>query len=58
MLRLSQVSTYWLEDACPQVSISGAWLRDFGFDVGGRVVVEVSQGQIIIRPVDAEDEGV
>ncbi len=55
MVRISEVSTYWMEEGAPQVAVSGAWLRDFGFEVGGKVVVEVIKGQIIIKAVDSED---
>jgi hypothetical protein len=55
MVRISEVSTHWMEYGVPQVAVSGAWLRDFGFDVGGKVVVEVVKGQIIIKSVDSED---
>jgi hypothetical protein len=56
MVRLSSVSSYWMEDGAPSVSVSGSWLRDFGFESGKKVVVEVSQGEISIKLVDCEDE--
>ena len=55
MLRLSSVTSYWLDEA-PAVTVSAAWLRDFGFDIGCKVVVEVSQGVITIKPLDSEEE--
>ena len=35
----------------PVLTLSGAWLRRFGFDVGEQVRIEASPGQILIRPV-------
>jgi hypothetical protein len=36
--------------------VSAEWLKDFGFEVGCRVVIEVSQGVITIKKVDCENE--
>ena len=55
MVRICEVSRYWLEDGAPLVAVSGAWLKDFGFDIGVKVVVEVRSGEIVIKAVDAED---
>jgi hypothetical protein len=55
MVTLSSVRSHWLDDA-PSVTVSAEWLRDFGFEVGCRVVIEVSQGVITIKKVDSEDE--
>lgn len=35
----------------PLLTLSGAWLRRFGFDVGEQVRIEASPGQILLRPV-------
>ena len=56
MVCLSKVSTFWLEDKAPLVSVSGEWLKEFGFEVGTKVVIDVTQGQIVIKPVDVEDD--
>ena len=55
MVRLSEVSSSWLEEGTSQVIVGGTWLADFGFTTGVKVVIEVSKGQIVIRPVDGED---
>jgi hypothetical protein len=55
MVALSSIRSHWLDDA-PAVTVSAEWLRDFGFEVGCRVVIEVSQGVITIKKVDCEDE--
>ena len=54
MVCLSKVSTFWLEDKAPLVAVTGEWLKDFGFEVGTKLVVEVSQGQIVVKTVDME----
>ena len=51
MVRISEVSTFWM-DGEAQVSVSGDWLRQFGFDIGRKVVVDVTQGVITIKVVD------
>jgi hypothetical protein len=43
MVALSSIRSHWLDDA-PAVTVSADWLKDFGFEVGCRVVIEVSQG--------------
>lgn len=55
MVRLSEVSSSWLEGGTSQVVVGGSWLPQFGFAAGVKVVIEVSKGQIVIRPVDGED---
>ncbi len=55
MVRVSEVSTYWMEDDSPLVPVFGAWLKDFGFEAGTKVVIDVTQGQITIKVVDHED---
>ena len=55
MVALSSIKSHWLDDA-PAVTVAADWLRDFGFEVGCRVVIEVSQGVITIKKVDREDE--
>ncbi len=56
MVRLSEVSSSWLEEGTSQVVVGGSWLPQFGFTAGVKVVIEVSKGQIVIRPVDGEDK--
>ena len=55
MLRLSEVSTYWMEDDCPSVLVTGTWLKQFGFEIGKKIVVEVTEGQMVVKVVDCED---
>ena len=55
MVALSSIRSHWLDDA-PAVTVSAEWLKDFGFEVGCRVVIEVSLGVITIKKVDSEDE--
>ncbi len=55
MVRLSEVSYSWLEEGSPLVAVSGAWLKDFGFEEGRKVVIDICQGQIVIKTVDCED---
>ena len=54
MVCLSEVTTFWMEEGSPQVAVSGAWLKDFGFEVGKKVVIDICQGQIVIKAVDCE----
>jgi hypothetical protein len=53
MVALSSIRSHWLDDA-PAITVSGEWLAQFGFEVGYRVVIEVSHGIITIKPVDCE----
>ena len=55
MVALSSVVSHWL-DGSPAVTVSARWLLDFGFEIGSKVVVEVSKGIITIKKVDCEDE--
>ena len=55
MVALSSVISHWL-DGSPAVTVSAPWLLDFGFEIGSKVVVEVSKGTITIKKVDCEDE--
>ncbi len=55
MLRLSSVAPYWMDES-PSVTVSASWLKDYGFEIGKKVVVEVSQGVITIKPLDSEEE--
>ncbi len=55
MVRVGEVGRWWMEDGAATVSVSGSWLKDFGFEMGRKVVVEVTQGIIVIKLVDAED---
>ncbi len=56
MVALASVRAHWLDDA-PSVVVSAAWLKEFGFEIGSKVVIEVTQGVITIKPVDCEEEG-
>jgi hypothetical protein len=59
MVRLSEVSAFWMEEDSSSVVVSGAWLRNFGFEPGRKIVVDVTKGQIVIKLVEAVDcEGV
>jgi hypothetical protein len=55
MVGLSTVISHWLDDS-PAVTVSAPWLRDFGFEVGSKVVIEVSKGVISIKMLDSEEE--
>jgi len=55
MVALSSVKSHWLDDS-PAIVVSAEWLATFGFEVGCKVVIDVSQGIITIRPVDCEDD--
>lgn len=55
MVRLSTVSSSWLEEGTAQVVVGGSWLSQFGFTTGKQVVIDISMGQIVIRLVDGED---
>ena len=57
MVRLSEVSAFWMEDRSSSVVVSGSWLRNFGFEPGRKIMVDVSQGQIVIKLVEAVDCG-
>lgn len=56
MVRLAKASSYWMEDDSVEVAVRGSYLKQFGFDVGTRVVIEVTDGLITIKPVDGEDD--
>ncbi len=55
MVRLSEVSAFWMEDSSSSVVVSGSWLRSFGFEPGRKIMVDVSQGQIVIKLIEAVD---
>jgi hypothetical protein len=55
MVAISSIRSHWLDDA-PAVTVLAEWLKDFGFEVGCRVVIEVFQGVITIKAVDCEDD--
>ena len=54
MVILSYVDDYWLDDGS-EIKISGQYLREFGFEPSSKVVIDVTDKQIIIKPVDMED---
>jgi hypothetical protein len=39
----------------PMVTLRGAWLRRFGFEVGVHVRIEATPGQILLRPLWNDD---
>jgi len=55
MVRLSEVSAFWMEDSSSSVVVSGSWLRSFGFEPGRKIMIDVSKGQIVIKLVEAVD---
>ena len=55
MVALSSIRHHWLDDV-PSITISAGYLAEFGFTAGQKVVIEISQGVITIRPVDCEDD--
>jgi hypothetical protein len=54
MVCIGSVDKFWLDDAL-EVKVCGSWLKEFGFDFGRKVVVEVTEGRIVIRAVDIDD---
>ena len=56
MVRLSSMKSDWLEEDSVQIVISGTYLRDFGFSLGTKVVVEVTDKSIVIKPIEVEDD--
>jgi len=54
MVCLGSVGKFWM-DECLEVRVSGSWLKEFGFEYGHKVVVEITKGQIVIKAVDVED---
>ena len=38
----------------PEIRLSGFWLEDLGFCKGGRVLIVMSEGELILRPVKGE----
>ena len=55
MVILSYVDDYWLDDGS-EIKISGKYLRNFGFEPNSRVVIDITDGEIVIKPVDMEDQ--
>lgn len=55
MVALSSIRPHWMDDA-PAVTVSASWLKEYGFEIGAKVVIEVTQGVITIKPVDCEDD--
>ena len=55
MVRLSAVASHWMDDS-PSVLVSAPFLRDFGFEIGGKVVIEITQGVITIKALDSQEE--
>jgi len=55
MVRLSEVSYPVKSDGSPSLIISGDYMREFGFDVGCRVVIEAAKKCIVIKLVDVDE---
>ena len=55
MVRLSSVGSYWMEEGASCVIVSGTWLSDFGFEKDQKVVIDITDRQIVIKAVDEED---
>jgi len=55
MVRLSEVSAFWMEDGSSSVVVSGSWLSSFGFEPGRKIMIDVSKGQMVIKLVEAVD---
>jgi hypothetical protein len=55
MVRIGEVGRWWMEDGATTISVNGAWLKDFGFEKGRKIVIDVTQGQIVIKLIDDED---
>ena len=55
MVRLSVVASHWMDDS-PSVLVAAPFLRDFGFEIGAKVVIEITQGVITIKALDTQDE--
>ena len=54
MVCLSAVCGCRLEKGVPHLVVSGDWLLAFGFEVGTKVIIEASLGQIVIKPLFGE----
>jgi len=52
---ISTVSSHWLDES-PSVTVSAPCLKDFGFEQGTKVVIEIVQGVITIKLLDSEEE--
>lgn len=37
-------------EVVPYIRLDGEWLKDLGFVVGERVIIEQRQGELILRP--------
>ena len=55
MVRLSHVDGSRFGEESLEVAVRGSYLRDFGFENGSKVVIDVTRGQIVIRLIDEED---
>jgi hypothetical protein len=53
MVHIMKVADYWLEDDTPSINIAGKWLKEFGFDIGKRIVIEASKDQIVIKAANS-----
>ncbi len=40
--RLVKASCYWMEGEFVEAAVRGSYLREFGFDVGTKVIIEVT----------------
>jgi len=55
IVRLSKVSSSWIEEGATQILLAGAWVREYGFEAGRKYVVDITAGHIVISLIDAED---
>ena len=55
MVRFSHVDGSRFDEESSEVAVRGIYLRDFGFENGSKVVIDVTRGQIVIRLIDEED---
>ena len=54
MVILAYVDEFFPDDGS-EIKISGKYLREFGFEPSSRVVIDVTDKHIVIKPVDMED---
>jgi len=55
MVSISSVYSDWREDGSSHISISGIALKDFGFETGEKIVIDVSHKKIVVKPIDMEE---
>ncbi len=55
-LRIVKVSYGPSNPDRPFLRLLGLWLKDAGFDIGQRVLIQVSRGKLVIEPFDVVEE--